>query len=44
MIYQIQAMRTTVSGLAAEFLVKFGVSAGGMATASVVELTPKMAA
>jgi hypothetical protein len=44
--YKIQAARTTVMGLAAEFIVNFGVSSGGTMTASVVEgpTGPKMAA
>jgi hypothetical protein len=43
-VYSIQAMRSTVMGPAAEFLVKFGVSTGGVATASVTELAPRRAA
>jgi hypothetical protein len=41
--YQIQAVRSTAAGTAAQFLVRFGVTGSGEATASVVT-APKLAA
>jgi hypothetical protein len=39
-VYSIQAMRSTAMGDEAEFIVNFGVSSGGIATATVTDLTP----
>jgi hypothetical protein len=41
--YQVRALRSTVSGTAAQFIVNFGVSGGGTMTASVVA-EPRIAA
>jgi hypothetical protein len=41
--YQITAIRSTVTGAPAQFLVRFGFGGGGM-TASIVETSPKLAA
>jgi hypothetical protein len=45
-IYQIQGVRTTAVGNAAEFIVNIGTTSGGGLTASVVEppAAPKVAA
>ena len=45
-VYKVQAVRTTAVGDAAEFIVNFGVGAGGLVTASVTETqpSPKLAA
>ena len=42
--YQIQAVRSTATGVAAQFVVNFGVGGGGEMTASVVTSSPKLAA
>jgi hypothetical protein len=42
--YQITAARSTALGVAAQFVVNFGVGGGGEMTASVVQGSPKLAA